>query len=77
MGVLKSLRQHQGAATLAETPLSSESGGAALGRWLRGQGEVEEEVEGSVTARCCWWEAAVAGRSGPVGVEEVEGQWSA
>lgn len=80
MGVLKSLQQHQGAATLAETPLSSESGGAALWHWLREQGEVEveeEEVEGLVKARCCRWEAAAVGRSAPVGVEAVEGRWSA
>lgn len=78
MGVLKGLRQHRGAASLAEIPLSSESGGAALGWLLRGRGEVEEEgVEGSVTARCCQWEAAAVGRSGLVEVEEEEGQWSA
>lgn len=33
MGVLKSSLQHQGASVPAETPLSSDSGGAALGCW--------------------------------------------
>lgn len=40
-GALKGWRRRLGAATPAEKPLSSESGGAAS----RGRGEVEEEVE--------------------------------
>lgn len=47
MGVPKGLWQHQGASTLAESPLSSDSGGAALGWWMWGPGEVGEvAVEG-------------------------------
>lgn len=45
MGLLKGWRRHPGAATLAENPLSSESGGPASGHWSRGQVEVEEEAE--------------------------------
>lgn len=45
MGALKGWLQYPGAATPVETPLSSESGGAASVHWLRGQGEVEEEAE--------------------------------
>lgn len=78
MAALKDSWQHQGEAIPAETPLSSESGGVESGCWLRGRGEVEEEgVEGSVTARCCRWADAAAGRSGPVGVAGEEGQWPA
>lgn len=47
MGALKGSRPHRGAARPVENHLSSESGGAAWGRWSRGQGEVaEEEAEG-------------------------------
>lgn len=81
MGALKCWRRCLGAAMPAENPLSSESGGAASGRWSRGRGEVEEEAEeGSATARCCQQEAAAAaaaGRSGPVEEEAEEGRWSA
>lgn len=45
MGALKGWRWRLGAAMPAEKPLSSESGGAASGRWSRGLGEAEEEVE--------------------------------
>lgn len=45
MGALKSWRQHPGEVTPVENPLSSESGGAASGCWLKGRGEVEEEAE--------------------------------
>lgn len=45
MGALKGWRQRPGAATPAENPPSSESGGPAWGHWTRGRGEVEEEAE--------------------------------
>lgn len=46
MGVLKGWWQHRGASVLAGNPLSSESGAAASGHWLKGLGEVEvAEVE--------------------------------
>lgn len=45
IGALKGWRLRLGAATPAENPLSSESGGAASGRWSRGRGEAEEEAE--------------------------------
>lgn len=46
MGALTGWWRHrQGVATPAETPLSSESGGPASGRWSRGLGEAEEEAE--------------------------------
>lgn len=81
MGALKGWRYHLGAATLAENPLSSESGGPASGRWSRGQGEVEEEAaEESAKEGCCQQgvaAAAAAGRSGPAGEEVEEGLWSA
>lgn len=44
-GALKGWWQRLGAAAPAETPLSSESGAAASGRWTRARGEEEEEGE--------------------------------
>lgn len=44
MGALRGSRRRQGATTPAETPLSSDSGGAASGCWWRGRGEAEEEA---------------------------------
>ena len=47
MGAPTGWQQHLGAAMQAGNPPSSESGGAALGRWSRGRGEAEEAaVEG-------------------------------
>lgn len=40
MGVLKGWQRHWGASVLAGNPLSSESGVAASGHWLKGLGEV-------------------------------------
>lgn len=45
MGVLRGWRWRPGAATPVENSLSSESGGPASGRWSRGRGEAEGEVE--------------------------------
>lgn len=79
MGVLKGSGQHLGASTSAETPLSSESGGAAFVGWKKGREEAEEEVvEGlGIVGGRRRTAAAAVGRSVPVGEEEEEGQWSA
>lgn len=45
MGAPEGWRWRPGAATPAETPLSSDSGGPASGRWTKGPGEAEEGAE--------------------------------
>lgn len=45
MGALEGWRWRPGGATPAETPLSSDSGGPASGRWTKGPGEAEEGAE--------------------------------
>lgn len=47
MGAQRGWWQHRGVTMPAGNPLSSESGGVALGHWSTGRGEVvEEEAEG-------------------------------
>lgn len=72
---LKGWQWHQGEATPAESPLSSESG-EAVGRWSKGSGEVEVAAEeGLGTAGCCQRTAALAAvKSDLVGVEVEVGQ---